>query len=265
MVVLAPITLDTTLADLYRQAKLGDVRKNIGQVFCGTSSALRLTPGLLRNAEFLYQDSSFNSTPPLELNAGNQTLQRSLALKYLSLVPQRDTFVCGDTAVIRFDIGEGEEEIQHVRVEAGKTLSVLDSNQRPRIVYSSGPSTSSWRRTHLSRAELLRSLSPSATAPEVLPPAQAIDALPLLNAIRARNVPFSIPLSLGPRHAVPPFSKKTRLGVYDNIPGVAARASSLRHLVRIGLYGFQVCAAKGIAELGLKGVDLSLERLCCVR
>lgn len=149
MVVLAPITLDTTLADLYRQAKLGDVRKNIEQVFCETSSALRLTPGLLRNAEFLYQDSSFNSTPPLELNAGNQTLQRSLALKYLSLVPQRDTFVCGDTAVIRFDIGEGEEEIQHVRVEAGKTLSVLDSNQRPRIVYSSGPSTSSWRRTVL--------------------------------------------------------------------------------------------------------------------
>lgn len=63
-----------------------------------------------------------------------------MAVKYLSLIPQRDAFISGDTSVLLFHIGSGEEQIAHDKAEAQRTLSVLENGQKPNLLFCAGPS-----------------------------------------------------------------------------------------------------------------------------
>ncbi|KAK4442567.1 putative solid-state culture-specific atp-grasp domain protein [Podospora aff. communis PSN243] len=134
---LPTIHLDTTLAELYRLASPSNAHLRLGLVLCGVNSALPLSPHFPRNAKYLYQDSPFNTLPPTKLTPSNHPLRKSLAKKYLSLIPQRDAFIAGsDAAVILFRTPFGEE---HDRREAERTLAVLDQRQRPELVFCAGP------------------------------------------------------------------------------------------------------------------------------
>ena len=137
---LPTVKLDTTLAELYRQASPKNAQKRIGQVLCGTNSALDLSDDFPRNVKYIYQDSPFNSLPKEELHEDNHELRRSLAMKYLSLVPQRDAFICGKTAVILFNVDQTPEQIAHDKEEAKRTVAVLEESQRPDLVFCPGPS-----------------------------------------------------------------------------------------------------------------------------
>lgn len=136
---LPTVTLDTTLAELYKLAgpRFGD--KNIGQVLCGTNSSMKLSDDFPRNVKFLYQDSPFNTLPKHKLTEENKELQRSLAMKYLSLVPQREAFIAGDTTVFLFNVDQSADQIEHDRQEIERTTSVLRKDQQPRIVFCPGP------------------------------------------------------------------------------------------------------------------------------
>ena len=132
---LPTVVLDTTLAELY--AKDGPNR--IAQVLCGTNSGIELNPNFARNIKFLYQDTAFNETPKEELTESNKDLQGSLATKYLSLVPQRDAFVSGNTPVIFFNLDQSEDQIAHDKAEAEATIKNLDPSQKPKLLFFPGP------------------------------------------------------------------------------------------------------------------------------
>jgi hypothetical protein len=136
---LPTIALDTTVAELYRRASPKHAGKRIGQVLCGVNSGMWLSPQFPRNIKFLYQDSSFNTLPHHQLTEDNHELQSSLAMKYLSLIPQRDAFISGDTAVVLFNIGQSPEQIEHDKREAEKTIGVLEASQRPELLFCPGP------------------------------------------------------------------------------------------------------------------------------
>ncbi|KAK3331282.1 hypothetical protein B0H66DRAFT_546203 [Apodospora peruviana] len=136
---LPTIKLDMTLAELYKQASSSP--EKLGFVFCGVNSGLDLNPDFPRNTKFLYQDSPFNTVPRHDLSKDNAGLQRSLAIKYLSLIPQRDAFISGaGCPVILFNLGQSPEQVEHDRHEAEATISVLDPSQRPELVFCAGPS-----------------------------------------------------------------------------------------------------------------------------
>ncbi|KAL0941981.1 uncharacterized protein CTRU02_204744 [Colletotrichum truncatum] len=137
------VTLDTTLADLYRRASPRTANKRIAHIFCGINSASHLSANVPRNAKYLYQDSPFNSITTDEASDGTDRAkeqQKELAVKYLSLIPQRDAFISGDTAVVLFNIDETEKQKAHDKKEAAKTISVLSEKQRPNLIFCSGPS-----------------------------------------------------------------------------------------------------------------------------
>ncbi|KAK0634011.1 hypothetical protein B0T14DRAFT_415307 [Immersiella caudata] len=136
---LPTIHLDTTLAELYRLASPRNANRRLGLVFCGVNSALDLSPNFPRNTKYLYQDSPFNTIPRQHLTPSNITLQKSLATKYLSLIPQRDAFIAGRAPVILFNVDTSPETIEHDRREAEATISVLDPSQRPELVFCPGP------------------------------------------------------------------------------------------------------------------------------
>ncbi|EAA36255.2 hypothetical protein NCU01860 [Neurospora crassa OR74A] len=144
---LPTIHLDTTLTDLYKLADPSTAHLRLGFVLCGVNSAIALTPSFPRNKKYLYQDSPFNNIPPAELKdaAASSTtteLQRSIALKYLSLIPQRDAFITGGphTPTIFFNVSPGSAlQEAHDRHEAEATIAVLSPEQRPKLVFCSGP------------------------------------------------------------------------------------------------------------------------------
>ncbi|KAJ4415369.1 hypothetical protein N0V85_002753, partial [Neurospora sp. IMI 360204] len=126
---LPTIHLDTTLTDLY---KLADPPPR--------TSAIALTPSFPRNKKCLL------SSNPSEEKKTSKDLQRSIALKYLSLTPQRDAFIAGggpSTPTIFFSISPGcASQEAHDRREAETTIAVLaPERQRPKLVFCSGPSS----------------------------------------------------------------------------------------------------------------------------
>ncbi|KFA46857.1 hypothetical protein S40293_10954 [Stachybotrys chartarum IBT 40293] len=137
---LPEIQLETTLANLYRQASSRHGRKRIAQVLSCVNAGIALTPDVPRNTKYLYQDGCFNSTIEKDETANTKAnRQRQLAIKYLSLIAQRDAFVSGDTHAIFFYIGDFPEQIAHDKSQAEETLAVLPASQRPKLLFCSGP------------------------------------------------------------------------------------------------------------------------------
>ncbi|KAK4674600.1 hypothetical protein QC763_122100 [Podospora pseudopauciseta] len=134
------IKLDTTLTELFRRASPQNASTRLGMVFCGVNSGVDLNPDFPRNTKYLYQDSPFNTVPRKELTRKNHDLRKSLAMKYLSLIPQRDAFIAGPSPVIMFNMNQSPATVAHDREEATTTLSVLDPSQRPNLVFCPGPS-----------------------------------------------------------------------------------------------------------------------------
>ncbi|KAK4175196.1 hypothetical protein QBC36DRAFT_332026 [Triangularia setosa] len=137
---LPTIKLDSTLTELFRRASSKNANARLGMVFCGVNSSVDLNPDFPRNTKYLYQDSPFNTVPRKELTRKNHELKKSLAMKYLSLIPQRDAFIAGPSPVIMFNMNQSLSTVAHDREEASTTLSVLDPSQRPNLVFCPGPS-----------------------------------------------------------------------------------------------------------------------------
>ena len=133
-----PIRLDTTLADLYRQHCPSLSTKRLGHIFCGTTCAANLSPDFPRNRKYVYQDAAFNDSGRAAKT--DAEVRRVLAPKYLSLVPQRDAFIAGDSAVFFFYSGRETAEIEHDEAETYRTLAVLDAAQKAEVVFCPGPS-----------------------------------------------------------------------------------------------------------------------------
>ena len=109
------VKLDATLTELYRRASPENATRRIAQVLCGTNSGMSLTRDFPRNIKYLYQDSAFTKVPSEELDESHRELRRSLAMKHLSLVPQRDAFIAGKTPVILFNTGQSRQQLEDDR------------------------------------------------------------------------------------------------------------------------------------------------------
>ncbi|KAK3367240.1 hypothetical protein B0T24DRAFT_581829 [Lasiosphaeria ovina] len=140
---LPTINLDTTLAELYRRASPKNADRKLGLVLCGVTSALDLGPDFPHNTKYPYQDGPFVALHAGELrNSNNRALQKSLATKYVSLIPQRDAFIAGPGApVILFHQGRTAAQRARDRREAEATVAVLGTEQRPELVFCAGPAS----------------------------------------------------------------------------------------------------------------------------
>ncbi|KAK4117393.1 hypothetical protein N656DRAFT_773516 [Canariomyces notabilis] len=136
---LPSIKLDTTLAELYKRASPKTAGLRLGLASCGVTSAVDLTPDFQRNSRYPYQDQALIKVPRRQLTLDNTNLRKSIAKKYLSLIPQRDAFIAGAMPVILFNLGQSPKQIEHDRREAETTISVLDCAQRPDLIFCPGP------------------------------------------------------------------------------------------------------------------------------
>lgn len=141
VIQLPTVHLDTTLTDLVKRACPKYAHKRLAYLHSLGHCGIGLSPHVRRNKRFLYQDGSFVQTPRADLSEANTDLCRSLATKYLSVVPQRDTFITGASVAVFFDSGADDAEAAHARREAEATISVLDDAQRPELVHCPGPSS----------------------------------------------------------------------------------------------------------------------------
>jgi len=131
------ITLDRTLTDLYHEYCPSLSHKRIGHIYCGTTCAADISLDFPRNRKYIYQDGSFND--PLHHEKSTEEVQRTLAPKYLSLVPQRDSFITGKAPTIFFHSDRSPAGIEHGEREAQRTLASLAESQRPEVIFAAGP------------------------------------------------------------------------------------------------------------------------------
>ena len=137
---LPPIKLDRTLADLYEKSDDEGVQTRIALVACVITSEMDLNSSIPRNTKYIYQDDAFNSLPQDQSSSpGYKETQRQSAVKYLSLIAQRDAFVSGDMTVIIFNTDQSDERTFHSRNEAEKTLNALHPTQRPQLLFLPSP------------------------------------------------------------------------------------------------------------------------------
>ncbi|KAF7188337.1 hypothetical protein HII31_10401 [Pseudocercospora fuligena] len=131
---LPTIVLDRTLADLY--GKPEHPHTNTAHIYCGVTSASDLTPDFPRNLKYIYQEAAFNDP---QHNGSDESARRSLAIKMLSLVPQRDSFITGSSPVIFFHLDQTEKGKAQDKEEQARTLAVLEESQRPKVLFCQGP------------------------------------------------------------------------------------------------------------------------------
>lgn len=136
---LPQVTLDTTLGELYARGS-GEVDgRRIAMVLCAANSEIAPTSTLARNTKYLYQDSTFSTTPIITSLEQEKDIQRLVAVKYLSLVPQHDAFAAGKMPVILFNLDNFEGNTAHSKQEAEKTICSLTTLQRPTLFFFPGP------------------------------------------------------------------------------------------------------------------------------
>lgn len=128
------IKLDTTLTDLYHKASDSLRHKQIGQVLSGFSALLDLAPAIPPNRKFIYQDSPFTSD-----HDSSDSETASTAIKYLSLITQRDAFIAGPSPTIFFHMGSSMPRRRSDQEQAIQSLSALGDSQRPTLVFCDGP------------------------------------------------------------------------------------------------------------------------------
>ncbi|RBR23588.1 uncharacterized protein FIESC28_03601 [Fusarium coffeatum] len=130
------VVLDTTIADLYRQGGAAYKDKRIGQVLSGFSALVPLSDKISCNRKYIYQDSPFtsNSCEPRTKSEDTTT-----AIKYLSLINQRDEFICGNAPVVFFHMDTSSRKRDHDRKQVMKTLATLVNHQRPQPIFCEGP------------------------------------------------------------------------------------------------------------------------------
>ena len=133
------VTLDTTLADLYRNGGESGSTDRVALVLSAANSEIDLSAHIPRNRKYLYQDSTFSTTPKMLPSRDYEELQRHAAVKYLSLVPQHDAFASGKMPVILFKLDNLEAEKDLSLKEATATVSVLSPVQRPRLLFFDSP------------------------------------------------------------------------------------------------------------------------------
>ena len=140
MHILPPVKLDITLAELYAQDRIPGQDGRIALVLSFTNSEIAPTSTVARNTKYLYQDSTFSTTSE-DLSSQRRTeIQRAVAIKYLSLVPQRDAFAAGNMPVILFDLDDSEGSTARSREEVENVISTLATHQRPELLFFPGPS-----------------------------------------------------------------------------------------------------------------------------
>lgn len=137
---LPTIKLDTTLTELYKLARPRNSDKNLAHIYALANCGVPLGSHVARNKKFLYQDGDFINTSLRDLASNNTDLRRLASIKYLSIIPQRDAFITGDSSVIFFDIdADKTQQTAHGREEVESTMAVLDKSQNPQLLHCPGP------------------------------------------------------------------------------------------------------------------------------
>lgn len=108
-------------------------------VLCAANAEIAPTSRLPRNTKYLYQDSTFSTKPKATSLEQEKDIQRAVAVKYLSLVPQHDAFAAGKMPVILFNLDDSEGNAARSKQEAEKTMCSLTTLQRPSLIFLPNP------------------------------------------------------------------------------------------------------------------------------
>lgn len=136
---LPQVTLDMTLEELYARGSGKADGSPIAMVLCAANSEIAPTSKLARNTKYLYQDSTFSTKPMVTSLEHEKDIQRSVAVKYLSLVPQHDAFAAGSMPVVLFNLDNSQGKTIRSKQEAEKTICSLAAIQRPTLVFFPSP------------------------------------------------------------------------------------------------------------------------------
>ena len=108
-------------------------------VACAANSEIAPTSRLPRNTKYLYQDSTFSTKPKVTSLEQEKDIQRAVAVKYLSLVPQHDAFAAGNMPVILFNVDNSEGNAARSKQQAEKIMRTLTKLQRPSLIFLPNP------------------------------------------------------------------------------------------------------------------------------
>lgn len=112
-------------------------------VLCAANSEIAPTSRLARNTKYLYQDSTFSTTPKSPSLDQERDIQRAVAVENLSLVPQHDAFAAGKMPVVLFNLDNLDDNTAHSKQEAEKTICSLTTHQRPTLIFLPSPEQTS--------------------------------------------------------------------------------------------------------------------------
>ena len=124
------VTLDTTLEELYARGSGKADESRIAMVLCAPNPEIVPTSRLARNTKYLCQDSTFSAKPKVTSLQQDKDVQRSVAVKYLSRVPQYDTFAAGRMPLVFFNVDDSEGNTVHSKQGTKETILSLIPIQR---------------------------------------------------------------------------------------------------------------------------------------
>ena len=134
---LPQVTLDTTLEELYARDSGKADKSRIAMVPCAAHAEIAPTSRLARNTKYLYQDSTFSANPKITSLQQDKDVQRSVAVKYLSRVPQCDTFAAGRMPLVFFNVDDSEGNTVRSKQVIEETILSLITIQRPTLFFLS--------------------------------------------------------------------------------------------------------------------------------
>ena len=108
-------------------------------VLCAADSEIAPTSRLVWSTRYLYQDSTLSTQTKVTLLEQDKDMQRSVAVKYLSLVPQHDAFAAGKMPVVLFNVDDTEGNTARSKQEAEEIICSLIKIQRPTLVLFPSP------------------------------------------------------------------------------------------------------------------------------
>ena len=129
------VTLDTTLAELYKIGQNGERLPKIALIPCGWSAGMSMGHGMPRNKRYMVhepfttgkRDTECTNLPPAQL--------LDIQAKLLAMISQRDTFAAGNMLSIQFTFDRADRDPPYTQTEGLETMKILPEHQRPQYIY----------------------------------------------------------------------------------------------------------------------------------
>lgn len=134
---ISPVTLDTTLAELYKIGQNGERLPKIALIPCGWTAGMSMGRGLPRNKRYTVHEPFTTGIRDAECTNLSPAKLRDIQSKILAMISQRDSFAAGDMPSIHFTFDSSDRDPPYTQTEALETLKILPEHQRAQYIFCS--------------------------------------------------------------------------------------------------------------------------------